>query len=285
VTFEVASSGGACGATTIDGAGNTICRVDSSWVEYLPNGTRGGTFGAPLDLFPQETGFIGVVGSVPPFTVDLWSEGGRDHFSDVTGDTLALGPATGPGVIALAATAGTLSVKKLDANGNAITSTDVTSSATPIGASEDASGAVLALTGSGTTVSGFWVDLTRKTAGRPFAIGTASAVVARPLLGSGVAVQFDGRWAGVLHPGETALQPAPSWIAKAADIVSVRGGSALALVQSTGNRVEIISPQGNSCGFVTFPGVSTVSIGVDGSAVGSTGTGNCTKLVWRNALR
>jgi hypothetical protein len=285
VTFDVASSGAACGATTIDGAGNTICRVQSLWVEYLPNGTRNGTFGAPPDLFAQEVGFIGVVGSAAPFTVDLWSEGGRDHFSDVTGDILALGPTSGAGVIALAATAGTLSVKKLDANGNAITSTDVTSSATPIGAAEDPSGAVLALTGSGTTVSGFWVDLTRKTAGQPFAIGTASAVVARPLLGSGVALRLDGSWAGVLHPGETTLQPAPSWMGNAADIVSVRGGHALAVVPPTGNQVQLISPQGNSCAFVVFPGVSTVSIGVDGSAVGSTGTGNCTKLVWRNALR
>ncbi len=285
VTFDVASSGAACGATNIDGAGITICRVQSTWLEYLPNGTRSGTFGAPADLFAQESGFIGVFGSSAPFTVALWSQGGKEQLSDVTGDAIAVGPASGAGVIALAANSGTLSVRKLDANGNQITSTDVTSSAMPIGAAEDATGAVLALTTTGTTVSGFWVDLTRKTAGQPFAIGTASAVVARPLLRSGVALQLDGHWAGALHPGETTLQPAPAWIGSAADLVSVRGGNALALVPPTGNRVEIISPQGNSCGFVTFPGVSTVSVGVDGSVVGSTGTGGCTKLVWRNVLR
>jgi len=285
VIFDVTSSGAACGATKIDGAGNTICWVQSFWVEYLPNGARNGTFGAPLDLFGQESGFIGVFGSAAPYTVALWSDGGKQTQSDVTGVALALGPASGPGVVAVAANSGTLSVEKLDGSGNEITSTDVTSSAMPIGAAEDASGAVLALTSSGASVSGFWVDLTRKSAGQPFAIGTASTVVARPLLGSGVALQLDGRWAGVLQPGETTLQPVPSWIGNAADIVSVRGGSALALVPQTGNRVEIISPKGNSCGFVTFPGVSTVSVGVDGSAVGSTGTGGCTKLVWRNALR
>ena len=284
VTFDVASSG-ACGATNIDGAGITICRVQSTWLEYLPNGTRSGTFGAPPDLFAQESGFIGVFGSAAPFTVALWSQGGKEQLSDVTGDAIAVGPASGAGVVAVAANSGTLSVEKLDASGNEITSTDVTSSATPMGAAEDATGAVLALTSSGASVTGFWVDLTRKTAGQPFAIGTASAVVARPLLGSGVALQLDGHWAGVLHPGETTVQPAPTWIGNAADIVSVRGGNALALVPQTGNRVEIISPKGNSCGFVTFPGVSTVSVGVDGSAVGSTGTGGCTKLVWRNALR
>jgi len=285
VTFDVASSGAPCGATNIDGAGITICRVQSSWLEYLPNGTRSGTFGAPPDLFAQESGFIGVFGSAAPFTVALWSQGGREQLSDVTGDALALGPASGAGVIAVIANSGTLSVKKLDGTGNEITSTDLTSPATPIGAAQDASGTVLALTSSGTAVSGLWVDLTRKTAGQPFAIGTASAVIARPLLGSGVALRFDGRWVGVLHSGETTLQPAPSWIGDAADIVSVRGGNALALVPQTGNRVGIISPQGGSCGSVIFPGVNAVSIGADGSAVGSTGSGGCTKLVWRNALR
>jgi hypothetical protein len=236
-------------------------------------------------LFAQDDGFIGVFGETAPFTIALWNQGGAPKNSDVTGDALAVGPAWGTGVIAVAAESGTLSVHKLDATAYEITSTMVMSSATPVGGAEDASGAVLALTASGTSVSGLWVDLTRKTAGQPFAIGTASAVVARPLLGSGVALQFDGHWVGVLHPGETTLQPAPSWIGNAVDIVAVRGGNALALVPQTGNRVEIISPQGNSCGFVTFPGVSAVAIGVDGSAVGSTGTGGCTKLVWRNVLR
>ncbi len=285
VTFDVPASGSACGATTIDGAGVTACRVSSTWFAFWPNGTRSGTFGAPPDLFAQGNGFIGVFGDTAPFTVALWNEGGAPTTSDVTGDALALGPAWGTGAIAVAASSGTLSVKKVDATGNEITSMEVTSPATPIGAAEDASGVVLALTRSGTSLSCFWVDLTRKTAGQPFAIGAASAVVARPLLGSGIALQFDGRWAGVLHPGDTTLQPAPSWIGNAADIVSVRGGNALALVPQTGNRVEIISPQGSSCGFVTFPGVNAVSIGVDGSAVGSTGTGGCTKLVWRNILR
>jgi hypothetical protein len=285
VTFDVASSGAPCGTTMIDGSGITVCRVQSAWLEYLPNGTRSGTFGAPPDLFAQRSGFIGVFGDAAPFTVALWSQGGREQLSDVTGDALALGPASGAGVIAVTANSGTLSVQKLDATGNQITSTEVTSPATPVGAAEDATGAVLALTSSGNSVSGFWVDLTQKAAGQPFALGTASSVAARPLLGSGIVLRFDGRWVGVLHPGETTLQPPPSWIGTAADVVQVRGGTALALVPPTGNRVEIISPKGNSCGFVTFPGVTAVSLGVDGSAVGSTGNGSCTKLVWRNMLQ
>jgi hypothetical protein len=236
-------------------------------------------------LYAQENGFIGVFAPKAPFTVALWNQGGAEHLSDVSGDGLAVGPAWGAGVIALAASSGTLSVHKLDGTAYEITSTLVTSSATPIGAAEDASGAVLALTASGTSVSGLWVDLARKAAGQPFAIGSASAAFLRPLLGGGVALRLDGHWVGVLHPGGTTLQPAPSWIGTAADVVPVRGGNAVALVPLTGNRVEIVSPRGNSCGFVTFPGVGAVSIGVDGSAVGSTGTGGCTKLVWRNVLR
>ena len=287
-TFDVATDG-TCGASTIDGAGYSVCDVQTprsrEWIEYGPNGIRSGTFGGPTRLFPQRTGFISVYLDAPQM-VAVWDPYGTPIInSDLAGKAIALGPAGGGGVIALAVSSGTLEVRKLDEKGFDITGTAISASGTPIGAAEDAIGVVLALTANGSDVSGLWVDLATKAAGKQFTLGTGTAVLARPLLDGGIAVQLDGRWAGVLRPGEATLQPPPSWIGSAADVVPVRAGKAYALVPASGNRVEIVSAQGNSCGSVTFPGVRAVHFGIDGSVVGSTGSQGCTKLVWRNILR
>jgi hypothetical protein len=128
------------------------------------------------------------------------------------------------------------------------------------------------------------VDLTHGTSGQPFAIGSANAVVARPLLGGGIAVRLDSSWAGIAKPGDSTLHPAPAWLGNSSDFVPVRAGKAYALLKAT-NTVDLVSVQGNACGTVTFPGVSSVAIGLDGSVVGSTGQKGCTKFVWRDVLR
>ena len=128
------------------------------------------------------------------------------------------------------------------------------------------------------------MDLAQGTAGRPFVVGAGSSALARSLQGGGIAVQIDGRWIGIARPGQSAGQPAPSWLGSAADFAPARGGKAYALLPKTGNAVGIASLQGSSCGEVSFPGVSSVSLGVDGTVVGATGVRGCTKYVWRGAL-
>ena len=195
-----------------------------------------------------------------------------------------LGPAFGPGVISLATTTADLTVRKHGAQASEGPSVTVPGSYTARAAAEDASGAVLALTGTGTEVSGLWVDLTHRASGQPFAIGSASAVIARPLLGGGIAVRLDSSWAGIIQPGDSTLHPPPAWLVGSSDFVPVRAGKAYALLKA-GNTVDLVSVQGNACGTVTFPGVGSVAIGLDGSAVGSTGEKGCTKFVWRDVLR
>jgi len=106
-----------------------------------------------------------------------------------------------------------------------------------------------------------------------------------------------------MTPGDSTLHPAPAWLGGSSDFVPVRAGKAYALLKAS-NTVDLVSAQGDACGKVTFPGVTSVAIGLDGSVVGSTfpgvtsvaigldgsvvgstGQQGCTKFVWRDVLR
>jgi hypothetical protein len=274
-----------CGLATVDEAGTIAVSAPSvsdplQWKGFGPNGETGGTFDAPALLLPQTRGFMGVSGKIS--LVTIWDWYGNRVFGIAA---TTVGPAFGEGAIALSADTASLTVTKVDGVGDGVASSKVSGSFTPRSAAQDASGAVLALTGSGADVSGIWIDLAKETSGPVFTVGTATNVRARPLLAGGIAIQLDGRWAGVAQPGESTLRSAPAWLAETADFIPARAGKAYAATPRTGNAVGIVSAQGNSCGSVRFPGVTNVSVGIDGTVVGSTGTAGCTKYVWRNALR
>ena len=308
VTFDIVGNPGEI-CTTAVGDGEGVIAGDSQpaseplkrWFEFgPPYGGRWGSFQAP-EITVHCTWIVEVLSTLPMSarsgcaecrlptfpSVSLWNSSGSVMPSAPVGaaGAVVLGRAFGSGVISLSPSSTELTVRKHDAEANEVTSAIVAGAFTPRAAAEDASGVVLALTGSGTTISGLWVDLAKGTAGQSFAVGSGSTVSARPLLGGGVAVQLDGRWAGSIAPGESALQPAPAWLGNVGDFVPVRGGKAYALLPQSGNVVGIVSPAGTSCGSVTFPGVSNVSVGLDGSAIGGTGARGCTKVVWRNVLR
>jgi hypothetical protein len=292
VTFDVVGNPGEI-CTTAVGDGEGVIAGDSQpasqplkqWFEFSPPyGQHGGSFEAP-EIIAQPKGFIGLWGT--PVNVAVWDSGGTVLHAEPVGTASAvvLGRASGSGVISLSASSTALTVRKHDAGAFEVASATVTGPFTPRAAAEDASGVVLALTGSGTAISGLWADLAKGTTGQSFSIGTGSTVSARPLLGGGVAVQLDGRWVGSVEPGESVLRPAPPWLGNVAEFVPVRGGKAYALLPQSGNVVGIVSPVGTSCGSVTFPGVANVSVGLDGSAIGGTGARGCTKVIWRNVLR
>ena len=276
-----------CGMSVADGAGVIAASVTSAkpqqwWVFEPSSGAHSGTFEASSLLFPQPEGFMGLSGQISFVTV--WDGYGKGDLKSTA--ATAIGPAFGSGAIALSADSASLTVTKVDAQAvNEVGSATVAGTFTPLTAAEDSGGAVLALTGNGSAVSGIWVDMAKQTAGQPFAVGTATSVKARPLLGSGIAIQLDGRWAGVVRPGEAALRPPPAWLGDSRDFIPARGGSAYAVMPVSGNSLGIVSAQGNSCGSIGFPGVTDVSVGIDGTVVGSTGTAGCTKYVWRNVLR
>jgi len=289
IAFDIAVTANdqLCGASVADGDGVIAASVTSAkpqqwWLFDPSSGAHSGTFEASPELLPQTKGFLGLAGPIQ--FVTLWNAYGAGQ-PGATPAT-ATGPAFVSGGIALSADSSSLTVTKVDAQANGIgTPSKVEGTFSPLTAAEDSSGTVLALTGSSSAVSGIWVDMAKQTAGQPFAVGAATSVKARPLLGGGIAIQLDGRWAGVVRPGEVTLRPAPAWLGDSRDFIPAIGGKAYAMMPSSGNSVGIVSAQGNSCGAVTFPGVTSVSVGIEGTVVGSTGTAGCTKYVWRNALR
>lgn len=290
-SFDVLAydNGETCDASAIDGEGVVAAAArgasGSTWYEFIPNyGSRSGNFGTE-EVFPQPKGFIGLWGSPAVSVVRFSQYGEPENPSPLGSGKAVLGPASGSGAISLFATSTALTVRKHDADAMEVASATIQGAFTPRAAAEDASGAVLSITGSGGEVSGFWVDLAKGTAGQPFAVGNGSAVRARPLLQGGVAIAIDGRWVGVARPGESGVGAAPAWLGSAADFVLARSGKAYALLPQTGNGIGIVSTQGNACGTIAFPGVSSVSVGSDGTVAGANGPRGCTKFVWRNALR
>ena len=287
ITFDIAALANdqVCAISRVDGDGVIAASARSAtnpqWVQFDRNGIRLGTFDGPADVFAQQQGFIGLFGQTRQ-DVTRWKAGG-DWTPLMPAD--AIGPAASGGVIALSAGTGGLTVTKIDGELNEIGSATFPGTFTARGAAQDVGGAILALTGGGTDLSGIWVDLAKPSATEAFALGSATSVAARPLLGGGIALQLDGRWASVVQPGARAAQAAPAWLADAAEFAPVRAGKGYAVVPKSGNVLGIVAPEGNSCGSLTFPGVSSLSVGSEGTVVGSTGTRGCTKFVWRNALR
>jgi hypothetical protein len=289
IAFDITSNANdpmTCGLSIVDGAGSIAASAPTQsdpvqWKTFGPNGAYGGTFDTSSLLLPQPEGFMGLSGQIS--FVTLWDGYGKGDMKSTA--ATAIGPAFGSGAIALSADSASLTVIKVDEHVNEVATATVAGTFVPRTAAEDSSGAVLALTGRGSAINGIWLDMAKQTAGQPFAVGTATSVKARPLLGGGIAIQLDGRWAGVVRPGEAALRPAPAWLGDSRDFIAARGGNAYAVIPNSGNSLGIVSAQGNSCGSVAFPGVTAVSVGIDGTVVGSTGTAGCTKYVWRNALR
>jgi len=286
ITFDITAidDDQMCAVSRVDGEGVIAASARSAkkpqWVQFDKSGIRLGTFDGPADVFAQPQGFIGLFGQTR-LDVIRWKAGG--DFTPLM-PAGAIGPGFVNGVVALSADSSGLTVTRIDGALNEIGSATVAGAFTPRGAAEDASGAILALTGSGTALTGFWVDMAKGSATEPFPLDSATSVVARPLLRGGIALQLDGRWTVVPAAGKSA-QPAPSWLAGAADFAPARGGKAYAVVPASGNVLGIVTPEGNACGSVTFPGVSNLSVGSEGTVVGSTGPRGCTKFVWRNALR
>jgi len=286
ITFDITAidDDQMCAVSRVDGEGVIAASARSAkkpqWVQFDKSGIRLGTFDGPADVFAQPQGFIGLFGQTR-LDVIRWKAGG--DFTPLM-PAGAIGPGFVNGVVALSADSIGLTVTRIDGALNEIGSATVAGAFTARGAAEDASGAILALTGSGTALTGFWVDMAKGSATEPFPLDSATSVVARPLLRGGIALQLDGRWTVVPAAGKSA-QPAPSWLAGAADFAPARGGKAYAVVPPSGNVLGIVTPEGNACGSVTFPGVSSLSVGIEGTVVGSTGARGCTKYVWRNALR
>jgi hypothetical protein len=277
-TFDVpTTTGQTCTASTSDGQGFMAAEAHDSngttWNIFATNGARWGNFNAGPIVFGQPTGFEGYSNSVDQY----WTEGAEPkNFTPVDKNAVIAAGYTS-GTIAI----GTTAVHKVDATGNEVAQVATSLGGTPLAGAEDASGAVLAVVGVSGTAKGIWFDMTHATAGSPFTIGTGTSATARPLIGGGIAVSLDGKWTALVTPAGT--QPAPSWLKDGLDFTIIRGSKAYGIVEQ--NAVHVVSPHGSACGQVQFLGVTSVTVGVDGTVIGSSGATGCTKVFWLGALK
>ena len=89
-------------------------------------------------------------------------------------------------------------------------------------------------------------------------MGSRSESTLAPLIGGGLALQFEGVWSYGFESGDPRALPLPGALSKRQGrLERVRGGKAYALLLPAvtgecGRRVEILAPEGTSCGTLTF---------------------------------
>jgi len=313
LTFSVgAYAGQVCVGATSDALGVIAAEMHDGglaatpntqveWREFGTNGAEQGSFMGAYGLVPQPNGFEGYSrGSTVASGSDLlWNEGGGPgkSFTIVEAGALVV-RAYASGSIAIGATSTGIIVHRVDETGAEVAngSAQVSGAFQVAGGAEDASGGILALYSAGTAVKGIWFELAKGTSGLPFDVGTASQdVLARSLAGGGIAVRLDGHWTSIVQRDSSALTPAPDWmnvqvfdavrLRASPDFTLARGGKAYAIVEAGRSSVDLVSTSGSACGELAFSGVSSVSIGADGTVIGASGADGCTKLFWRAVLK
>jgi hypothetical protein len=173
-------------------------------------------------------------------------------------------------------------------------------SAAIFGVGVDLLGRALVITdGGGGTIDGIWFDRngTRMTDFFPivtnFSAGPATWFEAAPLIGGGLAVRrvdapspgattgWHSQWIATVPSGNPNAQGAPDWLTSRPDtwIEPVRGNTAYAVLpmgaQGTAcdQKVEVLAPDGASCGSLDFPIASStcdtfdLRLGVDGTVL------------------
>ena len=112
----------------------------------------------------------------------------------------------------------------------------------------------------------------------------------RPLIGGGAAVQADGRWIATIRSGNGVADGVPDWLGSHAnyDLQIIRGGRAYALIPRAGasphNALDLVSESGEKCGSQSFP-ADGLSMGPEGTVIGSSGDPACTHPIWSGLLR
>ena len=121
-----------------------------------------------------------------------------------------------------------------------------------------------------TSSSARWLDSAGQVATPVFPVAQSPDRINRAAgltKGFGVALgdAGNGRWTGVVAPGTTTAGPPPAWLSSRSGLglSLVRGGRALAFNAGYGKSVEVVAPDGTSCGTLSFPGAT--SVGTDGT--------------------
>ncbi|HEX4382835.1 MAG TPA: hypothetical protein VH083_07795 [Myxococcales bacterium] len=296
LAFEVGeNTGEICSLSVTDGTGVILAESHSgtsltslsavNWHEFDTRGIGGGFFSGGFSLAPQASGFLGTESSAGAVNVEAWSGQGKiQNLVPFSSSTAPVGVAPGfpDGVVMVQNSGSTLLVSSFDDLANAVKTASgaAPAGATVLAAAQDQTGPVLAVLSNG---QGIWTDLAAGTSGAPFSLGSGTTAAARALIGGGVAVRLDGHWTAIVNPSNSILLPPRAWMVDGSDFTIARGGKAYAV--TTGSNVIALAVGQTTCGTVTLPGVTSVSAGIEGTVVGSSGTNGCSKVFWPKLLQ
>jgi len=298
------TSGDVCQFFTSDKAGNVAAEShhgDSpfNWQVWSAAGASRGAFsGVAGDVFGQDSGFESIQRGKAN-TLTLFDPDGhavRSTPLDQGGCTSVAFPSATSGTVVADNCGGTVTLTRFDAQANASASTRL--GAIPsLSAVVDAKGQTLVVVSPGNTVgvsSGLaarWFDANLAPL-TPFfpAPGGGGAISLRPLASGGAALQVGGAWAGTSQSGAASFDRAPDWLASHDnyDLQVIRGGNGYALIPRAGAKphdaLDFVAATGESCGRLTFP-VGGLSIGPDGTVIGSAGPDGCSMSFWTALLK
>jgi hypothetical protein len=300
-TVAVQHGGGdVCFNATADQSGNVAAEAHPSsmgnawtgrWQIWSAAGEARGSFSSVGgDVFGQQEGFQSTQGNA----LVAWSASGQEVRRSRLDDKCsheAFYSATG-GSLVLDRCGSKVKASRFDAAGAQAASTDDIAEGAAAAGIVDAQGRALIVVASGGSSTARWYDGGLKSASAPFAIraSASGAPVLRPIIGGGAAVQVNGAWVALVRSGVGSADDPPAWLAAHPnfDLQIIRKNGGYALIPRSGasprNALELFSGGGERCGAVTFP-TDGLSMGPEGTVIGSSGEGGCTHEVWSGLLR
>jgi len=295
-----------CENATSDLAGDVAADANGHWFVFSSAGSPLGNYVAS-GAIPQSKGFQGLeprgTGSIQALVLRA-PDGTVAAETGVGGDVPQVVRSSGGGSVVISPVCnvnppGGIEIDRFDGNGKVTSHGSIPGGCnngllTGVG---DASGSTFVLLSGGknvglsSEVAGRWVDA----AGNPktdfFAVAAAAPkrAIVRALVGGGVAIQLDGDWIGTVDSGATTVQEPPEWLADNPDhdFTIVRNRRAYAVLPRGAvdpHAMTLYSAQGTRCGTVTFPAIG-LTAGADGTAIGVSDSGGCTKSWWPGLLR
>ncbi|HZR07009.1 MAG TPA: hypothetical protein VFA79_00405 [Myxococcales bacterium] len=300
VTVTTPHGGGdLCYNATADLSGNVAAEAHpgsqgdawtGTWQIWSATGSPRGTFaGVGGDVYGQQEGFQSTQGSA----LVAWSATGQAARRSPLDDKCAYEAFfSAPGGTLVLERCGTkLKAYRFDAQGAPGASAEIGDAAAAAGIVDFQNRALIAVSQGG-AYAARWYDANLKPAAAPFTLpgSGGSKPVVRPLLGGGAAIQIDGAWVAVTQSGAGSAEPAPQWLASHPnfDLQFIRQARAYALIPRSGaparDTLDLYSGAGERCGSVKFP-VDGLSMGPDGTVIGSSGDAGCTHAFWSGLLR
>jgi hypothetical protein len=291
-------AGDVCWNATGDLSGNVAAEAHpgsqgdawtGTWQIWSATGAPRGTFaGVGGDVYGQQEGFQSTQGS----SVVAWSATGQAARRSPLDDKCsheAFFSGTG-GTLVLERCGAKLKAYRFDAQGAPGASAEIGDVAAAAGIIDFQNRTLIAVSQAG-AYAARWYDVNLKPAAGPFALPGrgGSKPVVRPLVGGGAAIQIDGAWVAVSQSGAGSAQAAPEWLASHAnfDLQFIRQARAYALIPRAGaparDTLDLYSGAGERCGALKFP-VDGLSMGPDGTVIGSSGDAGCTHAFWSGLL-